>query len=107
MMGKRNVYSFLARQRKAGPHSEAKRPERDVFDHINEYADEQCEELKARKVAQPFPFVGDRVRVVDGGPYHFEVGRVTVRKDGKFGVVFDWDMAGVATYYEPMHLEIV
>lgn len=47
MMGKRNVYAFLARQRKAGPHSERRRP--DVFDAINEYDDEQLEELKARK----------------------------------------------------------
>lgn len=27
MMGKRNVYSYLARQRKAGPHSKARRPD--------------------------------------------------------------------------------
>lgn len=59
-MGKRNAYALAAMQRKAGAHSEAKRP-RDICDAINEYTDEQCAELQERK--RGFD-VGDRVQNV-------------------------------------------
>jgi len=48
MMGKRNAYALAAQQRKAGAHSEAKRPEKDVFDHINEYEEAEMSELQDR-----------------------------------------------------------
>jgi hypothetical protein len=52
-------------------------------------------------------FVGDRVRVVDGGRFHFEEGRVVQRINGKMGVVFDWDENMHPYFVEAMHLEIV
>lgn len=39
MMGKRNAYAYLARQRKAGPHSQPRRP-----DEYNEGSSEECPE---------------------------------------------------------------
>lgn len=53
---KRNAHALAARQRKAGAHSEAGRPEKDVIDHINEYTDEQCAELKYRGKASMYDF---------------------------------------------------
>ena len=102
MMGKRNAYALAAQQRKAGAHSEAKRPEKDVFDHINEYTDEQLEELKGREIAtgkaplieQDFG-VGDRVRIRVKGPFLWCEGLV-VRRDENIhgGPVWTVDMEG-------------
>ena len=99
----RNAQAQAAWRRKAGAHSGARRP--DVFDRINDYEEEEMEELKVR--AMGFPNVGDRVRVVDGSRYNFEEGRITLRKDGMYGVVFDWDTAGIHHFVAPHHLEIV
>jgi len=46
MMGKRNAYMLAALARKAGPHSERRRP--DVFDHINDYEEAEMSELQDR-----------------------------------------------------------
>jgi hypothetical protein len=75
MIGKRNAYALAAQQRKAGPHSDARRP--DVFDAINEYTDEQLEELKDRVRGMesmnpkncPDFGVGDRVRCTLKSPF--------------------------------------
>lgn len=52
-----------------------------------------------------FPSVGESVRCVDGSIYHMEEGRVVVRKNGKYGVVFDWDESERIHYFWPQHLE--
>ncbi|NIV38534.1 MAG: hypothetical protein GWN58_56695 [Anaerolineae bacterium] len=99
----RNAQAMAAWHRKHGPHSGARRP--DVFDAINDYEEEQMEELKVR--ALPHAFVGDHVRIVDGGTHHMEQGRVVSRVNGQLGVVFHWDTAMAPKFYDPMHLEII
>ena len=100
---RRNQFAREAWTRKAGPHSKARRP--DVFDRINDYEEEEMEELKVRSL--PHAFVGDHVRIVDGGTHHMEQGRVVSRVGGKLGVVFHWDTAMAPKFYDPMHLEII
>jgi len=51
-----------------------------------------------------YPGLGDTVRVVDGGKFHFEEGRIISYSNGQYGVVFEWDTTSTH-YYEPMHLE--
>ena len=93
---KRSAPAVAAQERKAGPHQEgSRRP--DIFDDINEYEEEQLEELAERQTPPPFYDVGERVKVVAGNRYVGSVGRIVLRSrdlDGSvmFGVVFDWDM---------------
>ena len=63
-MGKRNAYAYASWRRKAGAHTEAKRP--DVFDNINGYSEDDMSELQDRK--RDFD-VGDRVLCVSDSPY--------------------------------------
>ena len=113
-MGKRNAYALAAQQRKAGAHTEAKRPEKDVFDHINEYTEDDMEELKNRLrgmesmnpknreivtgkaplIEQGFG-VGDRVRVRVTGPFCWCEGLVVKRDENVAGdPVWTVDMEG-------------
>jgi hypothetical protein len=71
MMGKRNAHALAALQRKAGAHSDARRP--DVFDRINAYNEARMEELQER--ARDYG-IGDYVRVLVDGPFHDCVGVV-------------------------------
>jgi len=73
-MGKRNAYAYASWRRKAGAHTEAKRP--DVFDNINGYSEDDMSELKDRVLAtqscqarQTDFDVGDRVLCVSDSPY--------------------------------------
>lgn len=93
---RRNAQALAARQRKAGPHSGRRRP--DVFDRINEYEEEQA-------VQFPTPFVGERVRIVDGSVYHMEEARVVSRVKGKLGVIMEHDPTEKLHYFWPRHLE--
>ena len=52
-----------------------------------------------------YPGLGDTVRVVDGGKFHFEEGRIVSFSNGQYGVVFEWDTDNTQHFYEPMHLE--
>lgn len=79
-MGKRNVYALAAQQRKAGPHSDARRP--DVFDRINEYEEADMQELRDRK--RDFG-VGDRVLCVSDSPYCGCEGLVVRRDENAAG----------------------
>jgi hypothetical protein len=108
MMGKRNVYAYLARKRKAGPHNpDVRRP--DVFDRINSYDDEQLASLVARQSVRSFS-LDSTVRVLVPGPFLQEQGRVVVVEpnvDGVliFGVVFEHHASGLPVYFTTNELE--
>jgi hypothetical protein len=103
---KRSAPAVDAAERKGGPHDEGKhkKPEKDVFDHINEYTEAELEELKQR-----FDVGEQVVVVVDDGRLH-ETGRIVLRIPGKddegptYGVVFDTDPSRRAEYYRGNHL---
>ena len=63
-MSSRNAAGYAAWRRKAGAHSEARRP--DVFDNINGYSEDDMKELRDRK--RDFG-VGDRVQCISDSPY--------------------------------------
>jgi len=39
------------------------------------------------------------------GPYYGEPGRVVYRREGKIGVVFEWDVAGLPVEYKGEELD--
>lgn len=105
-MGKRNAYAFAARFRRAGAHDSPRRP--DVFDRINEYTEDEMDELKDREIVtgkapiiqQDFG-VGDRVRIRVTGPYCWCEGLVVKRDENLHGHpvwTVDMEGAGVACF---------
>ena len=105
---KRSAPAVAAQSRKGGPHQEgSRRP--DIFDDINEYEEEEMEELQERQAPPPFFDVGARVRVVAGDKFLGNDGRVVIRKtvDGslQYGVVFDWDQSMIPVYFCGKELE--
>lgn len=102
----RNAQAMAAWQRKAGPHSGR---HADVFDRINEYDEEQFEELHARQNHRTFD-VTARVRVTLPGPFLDEEGTIVSRemnRDGFFvwGVAFDH--GGLPVSFMTNELEVV
>ena len=89
-MSKRNAHAVAARKRKAGPHTEARRP--DVFDKINTYEDKELTELAARMHEMPSCGgldVGMDVKVMTG-EHDGLTGKIVSRMSGEYGVVFDY-----------------
>lgn len=76
---------------------------RNVYDAINEYDDEQLEELKARWPNRDEIYdVGEHVEIVRG-TWQYDQGRIVMRRQDKgdysYGVVFDWDVRMHVTYF--------
>ena len=108
-MSKRNAHAVAARKRKAGPHTEARRP--DVFDKINTYEDKELTELAARMHEMPSCGgldVGMDVKVMTGVHDGF-IGRIVSRLTNDrlttYGIVFEDEPHMAALHFTLDELE--